>query len=241
MNIHISTVKREKDFINPLINSIRTETADPITLFVGGDDDSYLANVPFPKQKVDERGLENIRKAAKGYYSCLTFDRNTDCLIVEDDVVFKPGWHEMFQTFKKTVKDKYYIISFINPFVYSIPEPNIDVPSLQEYQYKVNLMWGEDGEEPNTSVVTWVNTSAVFYPKEVLQTELPEFIYRYGVRGNAVYDLAAGFYLFRTRIPIYLIHPPMVENLGNEYSRMGHPELRQHDDYTSWGKFYVNR
>ncbi len=100
-------------------------------------------------------------------------------------------------------------------------------------------MWNENNE-PVTSVVSWVNTSAVYYPKETLQSDVPEFLYTYAVKGKAVYDMALGYYFFRSRIPIYIIHPAMINNYGNEYTAMGHPEKRSHDDYSAW-KFYVDR
>lgn len=241
MNIIISTVYREDGLVHKTIESIRSEIPPEmeITLMAGGNNYDYLKDYTEGFNKITdlyevEKNLIDIHKAAYGYFRCLTYNRNEPVLIVEDDAIFEKGWYEKLKYFSENFKDEKRIISLITPLSNSVPKPDINVPSIQQMQYLANVTPGEPGNEPHATVVTWMNSSTVLFTPKLLNSTLPEFVFRYSVQGNAMYDLAMGYFFLRMNVPIYITVPSLLKPLGEHPSAIGHPEKRHHDNYSDW-------
>lgn len=247
MNVIFSTVSRKINFIEAGVDSIRRDVPDQeIYLMAGGTDFKYLENLKKDENiyitddlHEKEASLEHgIQKGAYGYYRCLTLDRNSPALIIEDDTILKKGWYNELTNYARELRKEHerFIISLIVPFPDCVGEPNIKTQSIQQFKYKAELFPTEPGKAPNVTYVMWCNTSAVYYPASVLQTDLPEFVYKHSVEQDGMYDLAIGNYMYNMAIPIYLFVPEMAKNFGgDEYiSAMGEPTLRKHADYSGW-------
>src|SRR5436190_16128304 len=104
MNIIISTVQRpnKTPYLDRLIASIRQDYQGVIHLIVGGKDVSYVAqyNDGFVKHFIgdkEEQFEDNIKRAAYGYYRCLTYDWTVPALIFEDDGMLDKDWYKKLQ------------------------------------------------------------------------------------------------------------------------------------------------
>ncbi len=240
-NIIVSTVKRDVNYIDRCIDSVRQSYDGIIHLVAGGKDLDYLEKYTHDLKYIihiiyreEEKLDDTVQKAAYGYYKCLTLDKEKPALILEDDSVLVQNWQEKLLHLLKFTKEEKYVLSLITPWSGSVPVPDIDVPSLQPFQYNAHLTYGELGEIPNASIITWTNTSGVYYPASILKTDLPKFINTFAVHGNTVYDLAAGYFLFRMNVPIYIAVPNLLLPVDTSHSAMGIPEKRVHENYERW-------
>lgn len=226
MKILISTVDREDSVLDQCIASVKESGIEPI--LIKGGKGSPLWN--------KEKNLKDIQRAAHGYYTCLTHEPIDDTLILEDDVILDEGWWFKFQELKKVIKYNRYMLSLVLPFPELVSSTDVKLQTLQPIVYKATISFDKLGN-PTSTPILYSNTSAVFYTKDVLKTRLPEFINRYAVHGKAMYDLALGYFMFRSQIPIFIMVPSLGRNVG-EVSAMGHPEKRNHGKgYDDWGSF----
>lgn len=239
MKVVISTVKRPKeDYLSRCIESIRQDWDEPIYLMIGGTDTSYTdkhENVIRYKTGPEEATLsDGVKRAGYGYYCCLTLNRDEPCIILEDDALLDKDWHKKLQELLTFTNDERFIMSLISPTRQSVPAPDIDVPSIQPFLYYSHLDYGPLGEMPKSTIVTYCNTTGIYYPTSMLQTRLPEFIYKFAVQGDTVHDLALGHYLFRMNLPIHIAVPNLCLPVDTADSVMGHDKKRSHVDYTDW-------
>lgn len=226
MQILISTVDRKDSVLDKCLESIKESGITPI--LIKGGKGSPLWEV--------EKNLKDIQRAAYGFYKCLTFNPNEDTLILEDDVILDKGWWFKFTELKKVIKLNRYMLSLILPFPELVSSTDVKLQTLQPIVYKATIAFDKKGN-PTSTPILYSNTSAVFYTKDVLKTRLSEYIDRYAVHGQAMYDLALGHFMFRSQIPIFIMVPSLAKNVG-EVSAMGHPEKRNHGKgYDDWGSY----
>lgn len=187
----------------------------------------------------EEDKLEmNIQKAAYGFWKALTHDIYDDCLILEDDVILNEGWWLKFQELKKLIKVNRYIISLIVPMPELVGAPDVKVQTIQSMLLRGTIHFDEEGN-PQSTPVLYSNTSAVYYSKLLLQTRLPEYIYKYCVEGKSMYDVALGHFLFRSQILTYIMVPSIARNVG-AISSIDPTESRSHGaGYDNWGSYKI--
>lgn len=226
MNVVIQTAPRKVDLLPLTIDSIRKEWKGNLHIM---HPDSVM-----------EQELQGIQKAAYGFYRCLTLDKTKPLFRVEDDVILKENWLQILkkgiESVEKERKEKRYIISFIKPFNDCVADPNLPGPMLQTFIYRSVVSPTGVNEIPVMSVRYFCNTSAVYFSKGLLQSDLSEFIDRYSVHGNTVFDLALGAYLFIMATSIYMMVPDLAVNIGDrpELSAMKDFDNRKMEDYSDW-------
>lgn len=240
MNIAISTVQRpnKSPYLDRLIKSIRQDYDGPIHLVIGGDPtytDQYQEG--FVKHLIGDEEKKyptNIQRAGFGYYTGLTLDRNKPLLILEDDGFLKPGWYKDLQERITFIPDEKYVLSLITPTGAAIPEPNSTVSSVQRYGYQARLEYKTPGQLPVSHIVTYSNTTGIYYPVSMLQTRFPEFVLKFGAEGDAVYDIVLGQYMFRYDLPIYIAVPNLLLDTDVLDSNLGHLKPQATVDYSDW-------
>lgn len=234
MIIVILTNDRKPNYIYKCIASVRKEYKGVIHLMISGDD-AYLSKYTngFIKHKVDQEGLvENWRKACKGYASCLHLGIGKGVLIIEDDTTFKKGWFKKFEQFNAIIHDKYFVISLGDSLPGSVQNPDIKIPSVQRFLYRVNLT-RNPGNIPNAVIQCWHDSHAVYYPSEFPHEDLANNIEHFGVKNASMHDLIIGYYLFRKLYPIYITIPRLANNVGAHNSSVGRIE-GLNSDYSDW-------
>lgn len=224
MKILITTIDRPDSVLDKCIKSIKESEIKPI-IMKGGT----------PEEKKLEM---NIQRAGYGYWKCLTNDIYDDVLIIEDDVILNDGWWFKFNELKKLIKVNRYMISLVVPMPELVGAPDVKVQTIQSMSYKATIAFDDEGN-PQSTPILYSNTSAVFYSKLLLQTRLPEYIYKYCVEGKAMYDVALGHFLFRSQIPIYIMVPSLAQNVG-VISSIDPKEARSHGaGYEDWGSYKI--
>lgn len=242
MNIAISTIQRpnKTPYLDRCIKSIRQDYDGPIHLIIGGHDTKYTDKYDegYIKHYIGEEEDKlptHIQKAALGYYTALTLDPEEPLLIFEDDGVVKPGWYKELQKLITFIPDEKYVLSLITPIGALIPEPNSTVSSVQRYGYQAMLEYKVPGQLPISTIITYSNTTGIYYPAKILSTKLPEFIFKFGVNGDAVYDIVMGQYMFRYDLPIYIAVPNLLlTDVDVTDSSLGEPKSRSTVDYSNW-------
>jgi hypothetical protein len=238
MRIIISTVQRpnKSPYLDRLITSIRQNYDGLVTLVVGGSDRSYVERYVGGNYKIyfieDEEIGTVLQKAAYGYWKCLTLD-TTPCLILEDDAELVKEWYDKLLNIIQYTADDKYIISLKSPDKNSVPMPDIDIPSLQPFIYQSYLSYDVPGY-PTSTVVTYSNTTGIYYTESLLKTRLPEFIKKFSIDGDAVYDVALGQFMFRYNLPIHIAVPNLLKEVDSSDSSMGSIKKRSLINYTDW-------
>lgn len=241
LNIIVSTVKRPKDspYLDRLIKSIRQDYDGIIYLIIGGKNTAYTDKYTDGFNKIfirndEERLSTPFKKASYGYYRALTIDRTKPCIIFEDDAVLVKDWYKKFKHLLTFVNEDKYIISLLSPSKWSVPMPDIDIPSLQPFVYQTHLEYKNPGQ-PTTTVVTYSNTTGIYYPASLLQTRLAEFIYEFSVRQGAMYDISLGQFLFRCNILIHIAVPNLLKfDVDSTDSSLGSEKKIVNVNYTDW-------
>lgn len=237
MKIIISTVKRPNgsDYLTRCIESIRQDWDGEIHLVVGGRDTSYIKRHDVKLHLIGdlEQG-DGVQKAGFGYQFALSLFPDEDCLVVEDDAVFIKGWYGILQELLVLPQERRYVISLISPWTGATSMPNMDRPSLQPYIYTTRLSYENLGDYPVANVITYSNTTAIYYPSNILKTRLPKFIKRFVVNDEGVYDLVAGYWFFRYNIPVYIAVPNLLKGVETADSAMGSTIKRFHVNYEDW-------
>lgn len=244
LNIAISTVSRpnKTPYLDKCIESIRREYNGNIHLIIGGDPqytDKYTDGfIKHPIGKY-EKTLGTVRqKAGYGYYTALKISPNKPLLVFEDDAQLEKGWYGRLQHALSLIKGDKFILSLISPSRESVLEPDINVPSIQVFNYRAMLTYGEPGDLPIATIITYSNTTGMYYPPAMLKTRLADFIYEYAVKGNGYYDIVVGQYMFRYNLPVYITVPDLTKNIGegadNTDSSLGHTKEMAHIDYSEW-------
>lgn len=226
-----------------LIESIRKEYDGIIHLVVGGKDISYVEKYTNYKKlqyiqhhigEEESRFKDVIKRAAYGYYRCLTISKNEPALIFEDDAELKEGWMKNLEEMKTFIGDEKYILSLIVPFKGAVSQADIDIPSVQQFLYYSKLDYKEPGELPSATIATYCNTTGIYYPVSMLKTRLAEFIYRFAVEDETVHDLALGHYMFRYNFPVWITVPALLKDVDTTDSSLGAEKRRLHVDYSDW-------
>ncbi|PWU06096.1 MAG: hypothetical protein C5B43_02335 [Verrucomicrobia bacterium] len=243
MNIFISTVERpnKSPYLERCIESIRQDYDGEIHLIVGGEhheytdkytvDQGFIRHILYPGEQFYEN---NKQKAALGYYTALIHDPTTPALIFEDDAVLEKDWYTKLQKLLTFIPDEKFILSLITPGKGTVPEPNSTVPSVQRYNYQAYLNYDAPGQLPTSTIVTYCNTTGVYYPPSMLKTRLNEFIKRFAVHGDAVYDIVLGQYMFRYDLPIYIAVPNLLKGVDTSDSSLGSEKRPATVDYSDW-------
>lgn len=241
MNIAISTVQRpnKSPYLDRLIESIRQDYDGVIHLVIGGKDTAYTDKYTdgFVKHYLgaeEDQYPTHIQKAGFGYYTGLTINRDEPLLILEDDGCLKPGWYKELQERVSFIPDEKFVLSLITPTGALIPEPDSAVSSVQRYQYGAILEYKIPGQLPISTIITYSNTTGIYYPAAMLQTRFPEFILKFGAEGDAVYDIVMGQYMFRYDLPIYIAVPNLLVDVDVLDSSLGHIKNRSTVDYSDW-------
>lgn len=241
MNIAISTVKRPNGspYLDRLIKCLRQDYDGDLHLIIGGKDtiytDKYVNGyIKHFIGKSEDEYPTNIQKAGLGYYTALTLNRNEPLLVFEDDAVLKPGWYEDLQNRITFIPDKVFALSLITPTGALIPEPDSTVPSVQRYGYQAMLEYKTLGQLPVSHIITYSNTTGVYYPTAMLQTKYPEFIHKFAVEGDAVYDIVLGQFMFRYDLPMYITVPNLLVDTDIMDSHLGHIKPQATVDYSDW-------
>lgn len=238
LKIIISTVERpnKTPYLDRIIKSIRKDWSGDIHLMIGGKNtqytDKYKKN--YIKHYVDEEGLKNnIQKAAQGYFEALTLDPNNPALIFEDDGELVPGWFSKLETRLSYISEEKFILSLITPGEGTVPIPDVNIPSVQKYVYAAYLSYDTPGY-PVSTVITYCNTTGIYYPPSILKTRLAEFIQKFSVNGDAVYDTVVGQYMFRHNLPVYITVPNLLKGVDSDDSSLGHVKRPSTVDYSDW-------
>ncbi len=246
MQLVISTVQRpnKSPYLNRLIKSIRREYKGDIHLVIGGKDTTYTDKYKkgFIKHFIGdkEKYPTNIQNAGFGYYTCLTLNRNEPLLVFEDDGLLKHGWYKDLKKRISFVPYDKYVLSLITPTPDTlIPEPNCKVPSVQRYMYAARMEYKVPGQLPISHIITYSNTTGMYYPVTMLKSSLPEYIFKFSVKGDAVYDIVLGTYMFRYDLPIYIAVPNLLIDTDVLDTNLGHIKPQASVDYSDWD--YVNR
>ena len=96
------------------------------------------------------------------------------------------------------------------------------------------IFQGEIREIPTANTITYSNTTAIYYPTSILKTRIGEFVKRFVVNDEGVYDLVVGYWFFRMNIPIYIAVPNLLEHVPTPDSAMGSTIRRFHVNYDDW-------
>lgn len=239
-NVIVSTVERpnKSPYLDRCIESIRQDYKGIIHLVIGGENTSYTDKYTkgFVKHYIHEEEKKlsnNIQRAALGYYTALNIDKNQPCLILEDDGELVEDWNKKLDKLIDFTNEDKYIISLISPGHDSVPEPNIDIPSLQKFIYRGYLDYKTPGY-PVSTVITYCNTTGVYYPTSMLSTRLAEFVYKYAVEGDAVYDIVIGQYLFRHNLSVNIAVPNLLKEVDSNDTSLGHLKKPSTKNYDSW-------
>jgi hypothetical protein len=218
LKIIIHSTKGREKYLKDCVESCKESGIEP----------TVLLNAP------EEDKLEmNIQKAAHGFYRALTHDIYNDCLILEDDVVLNPGWWTILTETRKLIKQNKYMISLILPFPEIVGAPDVKMQTMQPVLYRATISFDRRGE-PQSTPILYSNTSAIFFSKLTLQTRLAEFIYRYSVKGNSMYDMAFGNFIFRSQLQMFVMVPSIAKNVG-DITSIDPTEARSHGQgYDDW-------
>lgn len=234
MKIVILTNNRKPNYIYRCIRDIRRDYKGVIDLMISGDP-TYLKKYTkgFRKHYVEQDGLDKPwKKACKGYSQCLALGKKDGVLIIEDDTGFKKGWYKQFLQYISFVKDKRYIISLGKAMDGSVINPNMKVPSLQLFLYRVNLKKESDGNM-TSFIITWLDSHAVYYPPTMPYDDLVAYFDKFGVKSSSMHDILIGYYLFRKLYPIWIASPPVAINIGAHTSSVG-VITDMNQDYLDW-------
>lgn len=246
MVIAISTVQRpnKTPYLDRCIESIRKEYGGIIHLIVGGNDTNFVNKYLTKDYKITfigkgEQSFKTARqRAGFGYYTALKINLDEPLLVFEDDAVLEEGWYAKLQQALGFIKDDKFILSLILPSRESVLEPDIKVPSIQFFNYRTILTYGKPGDLPIATIITYSNTTGIYYPPVMLKTRLADFVYKYAVKGDGYYDIVIGQYMFRYNLPIYITVPALTKNIGegtdNTDSSLGHTKTMAHIDYSGW-------
>lgn len=241
MNICILTIERPQKtpYLDRLLATIRAEYKGTIHLMIGGKDTSYTDKytkgyVKHYLWEEEKKLKDNIKRAALGYYKALEIDKTKPLLIFEDDGVLKKGWYKRLLKLRTFTAAPLFILSLITPSEGDVQVPNIAIDSLQGYLYRAFLDYKIPGHLPVTTVVTYSNTTGMYYPASVLQTRLAKYIYEFGVKGDAVHDILVGQYVFRYNIPVFIAVPNLLEKVDSTDSSLGSTKAPSVVDYSKW-------
>jgi len=241
MNIVILTVERpnKTPYLDRLLVTIRPEYKGLIHLLIGGKNTAYTDKYKdgYVKHYLweTEKDLENnIQRASQAYQYALQIDKKNPVLIFEDDAVLKKGWYEKLNKIIYFTHEKYFLLSLITPSEGDVPNPNIDVDSIQLYNYKAFLDYKIPGQPPVTTIVTYSNTTGMYYPVSMLKTRLAKYINTFGVKGDAVHDILVGQYAFRYNIPIFIAVPNLLKKVDSRDSSLGNEKKPNTVDYSKW-------
>lgn len=168
----------------------------------------------------------------------LNINPNESLLVFEDDAQLEEGWYAKLKQALSFIKGDKFILSLISPSRESVLEPDIKVPSIQVFNYRTILTYGDPGILPIATIITYSNTTGIYYPPAILKTRLADFVYEYAVKGEGYYDIVIGQYMFRYNLPIYITVPDLTKNIGegadDTDSSLGHNKKIAHIDYSEW-------
>jgi len=237
MKTVLLTNYREPQYIHRCIESIRKEYNGVIDLMISGKRDDYLSQYQegFIKHHVKEEGLkENWKKACKGYASCVALGEKEGVLVIEDDTALIQGWYAQFIDYINTIKDKKFVLSLGDPVKGSVINPDVQMPSLQMFLYRVLLSKNPiSGAPPEATILCWHDSHAVYYPPTINIPQLVKFLEHFGVEKTSMHDLIVGHYLYRYLIPIWISVPRLAINIGAYHTSVG-PIPNVNSDYSDW-------
>lgn len=244
-NIAILTIQRpnKTPYLDRLLKTIRAEYKGDIHLMIGGKDTSYTDKYTKGYVKhylwVFEKQLDdNIQRACLGYTKALEIDKTKPLLVFEDDGVLKKGWYKKLIKLIQFTAEPRFILSLMSPSEDDVEAPQITIDSIQLYKYKAFLDYKVPGHPPITTIITYSNTTGIYFPSSVLQTRLAQYIYKFGVKGDAVHDILVGHYMFRYNIPIYITVPNLLKKVDSTDSSLGSVKKPSVVDYSKWK--YIN-
>lgn len=238
MKIVISTVQRpnKSPYLKRCIDSIRQDWNGPVHLVVGGKETRYAEEIPNANISYIgnvEKG-DGVQKAGFGYATCLKLYPEEDCLIVEDDAVFVKDWYKQLQERVSFIQERRFVLSLITPWEGAVGKPNPGIPTVQTFVYAARLSYENIGDYPVANIITYSNTTAIYYPASILNTRLPDFIKRFVCEDEGVYDLVVGYWLMRMNVPIYIAVPNLLKGVETADSGMGSTIKRFHVNYEDW-------
>jgi len=194
-------------------------------LFPDGPSGDYAdptSNVKVHLWSQNDLELQNSRSKAKraafNYHRCLTFDREHDALILEDDVVLTDNWANRIADCLVRIPERLFILVVWHTWDWAFPPFEDDI-----FRFMYPIVAYPNGY---AFTMVWSGTPAVYYPRLLLQTDFPEVMFAKipDQPDSEFYDMIIGRYCFDQNIPIYLMTPKAAEHIGN-VSSLGNTKL----------------
>lgn len=237
MIVSILSNYREPQYIHKCIKSIQREYKGIIHLVISGKNHDYVSQYDkgFVKHFPDEKGLtENWQKACRGYATCIALGKEEGVLVIEDDTILINGWYALFQDYLQTIKNPQFVMSLGDTLQGSIVNPDVIVPSLQSFLYRVTLSKSSiEGAPPDAMIMCWHDSHAVYYPPTLNILDLSAYVEHFGVKKTSMHDLIVGHYLYRKLIPIWITVPKLAINVGAYHTSVGLIK-KVNTDYSDW-------
>lgn len=215
INIVISTIWREKDYLEATLESLASEQSpnvdQPVCLVVGSPVTTHLERYRSqPGIAIVEMGpntwawIKNNfthQRAAWNYYRCLTQPvagaRGT--LILEDDIRFARGWRARLGTTLGALEEQY------GP----------------DFVLTVYAAWFSKTKEKNYSRLyveyphdAFSGTQGIYYPMKVRQG-FAKHLKAHGLKASGEhYDIILKKYLIQSGIPLFATAPCLIQHMG---------------------------
>lgn len=219
INLVISTVWREENYLAATLNSLSSEYPirddQPVFLVIGSPETAYLALYrSHPGVIVVEMGPNSWawikdnklrHRATWNYHRCLTqcVDGERGTLILEDDVRFACGWRLRLDRTLAALENR-----FGSRFVLSIYD-------AQNCTSKESPLYAEYTRE------SFFGTQGVYYPARVRQG-FSKYLRTAGVIANKNhYDYLLRDYLIQEDIPLFATSPSLIQHMGRNTTGLG--------------------
>jgi hypothetical protein len=143
------------------------------------------------------KGRPGWERAAFNYCRCLQQAKATCALVMENDVVFAPGWWD--KLLNLDLPDTPWVLDLCNK------NGMASDPAGQGY----NKFVGDHMDERGHHV--WCCTNGAVYGKNVSVDDLTKLIQE---KHSLPYDLAVGLFIANERIPVYFPSELLMEHIG---------------------------
>lgn len=219
INLVISTVWREENYLESTLNSLSSEypisSDQPVSLVVGSPVTTHVNRyLPHPKIRIIEMGpnawawIKDNRlrhRATWNYHRCLTQctggERGT--LILEDDVRFAYGWRLRLDRTLAALESR-----FGSEFVLTIYDAQNCTP-------EESSLYADYQRE------SFFGTQGVYYPAKVRQS-FAKYLRMNGVIANKNhYDYLLRDYLIQEDIPLFATSPSLIQHMGRNTTGLG--------------------
>lgn len=219
INLVISTVSREKNYLDGTLGSLSSEypiySDQPVCLVAGSPTTGYLDCYrskpgivvvemgPNTWAWIKNNGLRH--RATWNYYRCLTrcILGERGSLVLEDDVKFACGWRLRLDTTIAVLESR-----FGSEFVLTIYDP-----------------WGcqpkGGGLYAEYPLADFGGTQGIYYPSRVRQS-FTEYLKMHGVVANRNhYDYLLRQHLLQENLPLFATAPSLIQHMGRHTTGLG--------------------